>query len=154
MTQFHSDQFMPFQINDIAFELLRDYQPVRNLVWKCRLPDPIERSWRGILAHHLHSVGRGGRFGIWEALKKSADAKPMVSMTMCNVDVCQVLAACSYPICESVGLLDRHERIHQDGVPHAIDKGRRHRLKICLSHASWHVGRDNRYPRRHEHVPM
>src|SRR5262249_30834644 len=123
MAQFHSDQLMPFQIDDVSFELFSDDQSVRNLAWESCLPDLLEGFWRGILAHHLHSVGRGDCFRIWEALEKSAGAKPMVSMTVCNVDGCQVLASCGNPICQRVGLLDRHERIHQDGVPRAVDKG-------------------------------
>src|ERR1700752_856000 len=122
MAQFHSDQLMPFQIDDISFELFSDYQCVRNLAWECRLPDPLERLWRGILAHHLHSVGRGDGFGIWESVEQRTDAKPMVSMTMCNVDGRQRLASCGNPICESGGLLDGGERVHQDCVTHAINK--------------------------------
>jgi hypothetical protein len=34
---------MPFELNDIALELFRDHQPVRNLSWESRLPGPLER---------------------------------------------------------------------------------------------------------------
>ena len=34
MTQFHSDQFMSFEIDDMSFELFSDDQPVRNLPWE------------------------------------------------------------------------------------------------------------------------
>src|ERR1044072_569964 len=107
-----------------------------------------------MLAHELHDVGRCDRLGIWESFKNSADSIPMVSMTVCNVDGCQVLTSCRNPICQSIGLLDRHKGIHQDGVPHAIDEGGRHRLKMCLSYAGRPVASDNGYARRHEHVPV
>jgi len=86
MAQFHGDHFMPFEIDDISFELFSDDQPVRNLPWECRLPDSLEGFCRSILAHHLHGAGRGDCFGTWESLEKSADAEPMISMAMCNVD--------------------------------------------------------------------
>src|SRR6266550_8023280 len=50
MAQFHSDQFTPFEIDDVSLELLSDHQPVRNLVWECLFPDPSRASgdafWR------------------------------------------------------------------------------------------------------------
>src|SRR3989442_312887 len=109
MTKFHGDQLMPFEINDIALELVRDHQPVRNLSWESHLPGPLESLWRGILPHHLHSVGHGDCLRIRKSLEERADSKPMVAMTMCDVDGRQVLASCSHPICKSIGLLDRHE---------------------------------------------
>src|SRR5262245_39969699 len=51
---------MPLQINNIAFRLFLDHQFVRNLIWECRFPDPLECC---ILEHHLHSVAGGDRFG-------------------------------------------------------------------------------------------
>ena len=95
---------------------------------------PLERFWRGILAHHFHGVRRRDDLGIGKSLEKRADSKPMVAMTMGDVDGRQVPASCCDPIGQSVGLRDGHERIDQDGVPYAVDKGRRHRLKKCLSH--------------------
>src|SRR5690348_1015331 len=86
MTELHSDQFVPFQIYYIPFELLRDHQLVRNLPWKSRLPDRTEELRGGILAHNLHRIGRCHRSGVWEPLENSADSKPMVSMAMRNVD--------------------------------------------------------------------
>src|SRR5467141_13094 len=41
MAEFHSDQFLPFQINYIPLKFLSDHQLVRNLPWKRRLPDLI-----------------------------------------------------------------------------------------------------------------
>ena len=91
---------------------------------------------------------------MWESLEKGRDAKPVVSMTKSNVDGCQVLGSCDNPIGQRIRLFDRHERIDQDGVPHAIDKGRRHRLKIRLAHIRRLVASDNRNARGHEYFPM
>jgi hypothetical protein len=106
MTKFDGDQFTSFEINDIALEFFRDHQPLRNLSWESHFPGSLESFWRGIPAHDLYSVGHGDGFRIRKSLEERADAKPMVAMTMCNVDGCQVLASCSDPICKSVGLLE------------------------------------------------
>src|ERR1700741_2804914 len=119
---------MPFKANYISLELLRDHQPVRNLVRKACLP-AFEPFWGGILAHDFHNIGRCDRSSIWKSFKKSARSKPMVSMAVGNVDGCQVLTFCGNPMGQSSGLLDSHKGIHQDGGPHAVDEGRRHRLK-------------------------
>src|SRR4030095_8730480 len=124
---------MPFQINDVPLEFLRDYEPVRNLVWKRRLPD-VEDLWGTTLSHVFHNIGRCEWPSIWESFKNTACSKPVVSMAVGNVDGCQVLTFCCNPICQSIGLLNRHKGIHQDCVPLAIDEGRRHRLKICVSY--------------------
>src|SRR5262245_9402109 len=113
---------MPFKANYISLELLRDHQPVRNLVRKACFP-AFEPLRGGMLAHDFDNSGRCDCSSIWESFKKSACSKPMVSMAVGNVDVCQVPTLCRNPICQSSGLLDRHKGIHQDGVPHAIDEG-------------------------------
>src|SRR5437867_6691928 len=133
---------MPFQINCVRLELLRNYEPVRNLVWKRRLPD-VEDLWGTTLSHVFHNIARCDCSSIWESFKKSARSKPVVSMAVGNVDGCQVLTFCCNPICQSIGLLERHKGIHQDGVLLAIDEGGRHRLKICVSYAARQVASDN-----------
>src|SRR5262245_41876275 len=107
-----------------------------------------------MLAHDSHNTRRCDCSSIWESFKKSADSEPMVSMTVCDVDGCQVLTSCCNPIRQSIRLLDRHKGIYEDGVPRAINNGGRHRLKKCLSYARRQVGSDNGYARRHEHVPV
>src|SRR5262245_51486114 len=126
MTKFHGHQLMSFEFQDIPVEFLRDDQPFWNLTRERRLPE-WEDFWRGIQAHHFHSVGRCDRSRTGKSLEKGAESKPMVSMTMGDVDGCQVLTLARNPVCQSVGLLDRHEGIHQDGVPRTMDEGRRHR---------------------------
>src|SRR5262249_25508447 len=98
MTEFHSDQFVSFQINYIPLELFREYQLVWNLVWEPRLPE-LEVLWGGILAHTLQNVGCCDRSRAWKSFKKGAGSKPMVSMAMGNVDGCQVPVFGCNPIC-------------------------------------------------------
>src|SRR6476660_1806367 len=107
---------MPFKMNDISLELIRDHQPVRNLVRKACLP--AAEPFRGrVLTHDFHDIGRCDGSGIWESLLNSARSEPMVSMTVGNVDGCQVLTLCCNPICKSIGLLNRHKGIHEDSIP-------------------------------------
>jgi len=143
MTEFHGDQFLSFQIDDIAFHLFRENQLVRNLSRESRLPRSVERLRRCIPVHLLHGVGRRDRFGFRESLEKRAEPKPMVTVTMCDVYRCQILALCGNPICESVGLLDRHEGIHEDGVALTVDQGCRRCLKKSLAHARRLVASDD-----------
>src|SRR5437870_716819 len=98
MAEFHCDQVIPLKINYISFELLGDHEPIRNLARKARLPNLLKELWGGMLAHNSHNIWCRDRSSIWESFKKSSDSKPMVSMAMCNIDCCQVLAACRNPI--------------------------------------------------------
>src|SRR5438093_6774074 len=107
-----------------------------------------------MLAHDFHHIGGCDCSSNWESFKKSADSKPVVSMTVCNLDGRQVFTFSYNPVCQSSGLPDRHKGIHEDGVPHAINEGGRHRLKICLSYARRQVGSDNGYAWRHEDGPV
>ncbi len=122
MPEFHRDQVISFQIYCFPLEFLRDHQLVRNLPWKAYLPDSFKGLRGGILPHDLNGLGRRHCFGVWESLQERADSKPMVSMAMRNVDGYQVFIFRRHPICQSVSLLDRHEGIHQDSVPRAIDQ--------------------------------
>src|SRR5690242_9096102 len=99
---------MPFKVNYISLELLRDHQLVWNLVRGTCLP-AFESFRGGILAHDFHNIGRCDRPGIWVSFKKSARPKPMVSMAVRNVDGCQIPALCCNPLRQSIGRLDRHK---------------------------------------------
>src|SRR5438445_743752 len=58
---------MPFQINYITFKLLRDHQPVRNLVWKTRLPDfedLRDLGHLGAVGERLAVAGNAGLVGL------------------------------------------------------------------------------------------
>src|SRR5262245_56103518 len=98
MTEFHCDQVVPLEINYISFELLCDHEPVRDLARKRRLPNLLKDLGGGMLAHNSHNIGCRDGSSIWEAFKKSSNSKPMVPMTMRNIDCCQVLAARCNPI--------------------------------------------------------
>jgi len=78
----------------------------------------------------------------------------MVTVTVRSVDRCQVLAARRNPIHQGVRLLDRDESVDEDGVPLAVDEGRRCRRPHLLFRARGQVTRDSRYAGRHEHVPL
>src|SRR6476620_7586821 len=112
MAEFHCDQFMPLKFNYISFQLLGDHKPLRDLTRKRRLPNLLKDFWGGMLTHDFHNIR--GRYcsSIWEVFKNSSDTKPMISMAMCNIDSCQVLATCPNPICKGICLLDGHKSIN------------------------------------------
>src|SRR6476619_2224627 len=111
MAKFHCDQVVSLKINYISFELLCDHEPVRDLARKARLPNLPKYLWGGMLAHNSHNIRCSYCTSIWEALKKSSDSKPMVSMAMRNIDCCQVLAACGNPIHQDISLLASHKGV-------------------------------------------
>src|SRR5437660_9663402 len=78
----------------------------------------------------------------------------MVAMAVRSVDRRQVLAARRDPIHERTGLLDGDEGVDQNGVPLAVDEGRRYRRPHPLFRAWRRVADDNGYAGRHEHVPL
>src|SRR5512133_3640863 len=98
MAEFHCDQVMPFELNYVSIELRGDHKPPRDLTRKRRLPNLLKDLWRGMLTHDFHNIRRRYCSGIRKAFKDSSDSKPMISMAMCNIDSCQILAACRNPI--------------------------------------------------------
>src|SRR2546425_1029812 len=78
----------------------------------------------------------------------------MVAVAVRSVDRRQVLAARRDPIHERTGLLDGDEGVDQNGVPLAVDEGRRYRRPHPLFRAWRRVADDNGYAGRHEHVPL
>src|ERR671918_2023281 len=123
MAKFYYGQVLSFKINYIPLQLLSDHKLVRDLSRKCRLPNLFKYLWRGLLTHDFHSIRRRNCFSIWEPFKESSDSKPMISMSMCNIDSCQVLATCCNPICQCICLLDGRKSVHQDCISHTMDQG-------------------------------
>src|SRR5438093_13163413 len=121
MTKSDRDEFMPFKIQYVPLELLRDDQPVRNQARKTCLPE-TQNFGRDVGAHDFDDFGRRDRSRMREALEKSADSEPMVSVTMRDVNGRQVLALRRNPIRQCIGLLDRHEGIDENGVALAMDE--------------------------------
>jgi hypothetical protein len=77
----------------------------------------------------------------------------MVAVAVGDIDRCQVLAARLDPIHQGVRLLDRDESVDQDGVPLAVDEGRRYRRPHLLFRARGQVAGDSGDAGRHEYVP-
>ena len=76
-----------------------------------------------MLTHDFHNIRRRYCSSIREAFKKSCDSKPMISMTMCNIDGCQVLAICCNQICQFICLLVGHKGVDENSISLAIDEG-------------------------------
>jgi hypothetical protein len=69
MPEFHCDQVAPFEIDHISLELIGDHGPVQDLARKPRLPEALEKLWRGLLAHESHNIGCGDCSGIGETIQ-------------------------------------------------------------------------------------
>src|SRR4029077_15418682 len=123
VTKFHNDQLRAFEIDYIPFELFRDYQLVWNLARKSWLPSAVERLRGGVLSHDLNCIGRRNYFGVRESIEKCANSKPMVSMTVGNVDDCQILAFGGDPICQTIGLLGCQIGVDEHTVLVSVDEG-------------------------------
>src|SRR2546425_11125998 len=89
MTKSDRDQFMPFKIQYVPLELLRDGRPVRNQARKTCLPE-AQNFGRGVGAHDFDDFGRRDSSRMREAFEKSTESEPMVSVTMRDVNGRQV----------------------------------------------------------------
>ena len=78
----------------------------------------------------------------------------MIAVAVRSVDHRQVLAARRDPIHQSAFLFDRDESVDQDGVPLAVNEGRRYRRPHLLFRARRQVARDSGDSGRHEHLPV
>jgi hypothetical protein len=75
-------------------------------------------------------------------------------MAVSGIDRRQALAARRNPICQGASLLDGDKGIDEDGVPLAVDEGRRYRRPHRLLRAWKQVAVDTGNARRHKHVPV
>src|SRR5262249_42177418 len=88
---------------------------------------------RCLLAHNPDYMRRRDKAGARKSLQDGTGTEEMITVAMRSIDRRQVLAARPDSIHQGVFLLDRDERVDEDGVPPAIDEGRRYRgtVKTC-----------------------
>ena len=153
MTEFNSDEIVPFKIDHVSAELLGHHQFLGNLTRESG-PPRGETLWRRIPLHHFDGVRRRHDSGVWKSLEDGTNPEPMIAVTMCDVDGRQILVLGRDPICQGGGLLDGHERIHEDGVTRAVDERGRHRLEKRLVYSFRPLRLSDRYARRHKHFPF
>jgi len=137
----------------MSLKLLGHHQVLRDLTGESGPPGC--QALRGrIPLHHFDCIRRRHDPGVWKSLENGANAKPVISVAMRDVDGRQVLLLGREPIRESLGLFDGHERIDEESVALAVNEGRRHRLEIRLSYTCRPLGHGDGYAWSYEHVPL
>src|SRR5229473_5704504 len=116
-SEWHTDQIVAFQVNDISGQLFGDCKMAGNLVGKTRIPKCGERLWRCLLAHNLNHFRSRNETGIWKSLQNCSGAKEMIAVAMGGVYRRQILSAGRNPIRQGAGLLDGNRGVDQDSVP-------------------------------------
>src|SRR5918996_3294160 len=154
MSERHSDQIAPFEINDVSSQFFGDHKMIGNLTGETRIPERREELRRRLLGHDLDYVGRRNKAGAGKSFQNCTCAEEVVAVAVRRVDRRQVLAARLDPIHERACLLDGDKGVDKDGVALAGDESRRHWRPQPLCRAWGQVARDSGDAGRHEHVPV
>src|SRR5216684_7081295 len=116
-SEWHTDQIVAFQVNDISGQLFGDCKMAGNLVGKTRIPKRGERLWRCLLAHNLNHFRPRDEAGTWKSLQNCAGTTEMIAVAMGGVDRSQILSAGRNPIRQGARLLDGNRGVDQNSVP-------------------------------------
>src|SRR5216684_742229 len=122
-SEWHTDQIVAFQVDDVSGQLFGNCKMAGNLAGKTRIPKRSERLWRCLLAHNLNHIWPRDETGTWKSLQNCTGAKEMIAVAMGCVDSRKILAFCCNPIRQGASLLDRNRSVDQDSVALAVNKG-------------------------------
>src|SRR6266852_4082718 len=122
-SEWHTDQIVAFQVDDVSGQLFGNCKMVGNLPGKTRIPKRTERLWRCLLAHNLNHLRPRDKAGTWKSLQDCTGAEEMIAVAMGGVDRRQILSARRNPIRQGACLLDRNRGVDQDSVPLPRNKG-------------------------------
>src|SRR6266446_3572356 len=115
-SEWHTNEIVAFEANDVSGQLFRDRKLTRNLVGKARIPERLERLWRCLLPHNLDDFRPRDETGTWKSLENCTGPKEMIAVAMRGVDRRQILAPRHQPIHEGARLVDRNGSVDQDSV--------------------------------------
>src|SRR6202049_1431379 len=121
-SEWHTDQIVAFQVNDVSGQLFGNCKMAGNLAGETRIPKRSERLWRCLLAHNLNHIRPRDKAGTWKSLQNRTGAKEMIAVAMGGVDCRQILSARHNPICQGARLLDGNRGVDQDSVALPRDK--------------------------------
>src|SRR6202049_3780208 len=122
-SEWHTDQIVAFQVNDVSGQLFGNCEMAGNLAGKTRMPKRSERLWRCLLAHNLNHIRPRDKAGTWKSLQNCTGAKEMIAVAMGGVDRRQILSTRRNPIRQGSRLLDGNRGVDQDGVSFPGNKG-------------------------------
>src|SRR6267142_1855617 len=115
-SEWHTDEIVAFEANDVSGQFFRDCKLTRNLIGKARIPERLERLWRCLPPHDLNNFGPRHETGTWKSLENCIGPKEMIPVAMRGVDRREILAPRHQPIHEGARLLDRNGNVDQDSV--------------------------------------
>src|SRR6185295_251641 len=115
-SEWHTDEIVAFQVNDVSSQRFRDRKLTRNLAGKARVPKRLERLWRCLLSHDLDDFRPRHETGTWKSLQNGAGAKEMIAVAMGGIDRRQILSARDNPLRQGARLLDGNRSVDQDRV--------------------------------------
>src|SRR5712692_3252909 len=116
-SEWHTDQIVAFQVDDVSGQLFGNCKMAGNLAGKTRIPKRSERLWRCLLAHNLNHIRPRDETGTWKSLQNCTAAKEMIAMAMGGVDRRQILSTRRNPIRQGSSLPGGNRGVDQDGVP-------------------------------------
>src|SRR6266849_1117590 len=116
-SEWHTDQIVAFQVDDVSGQLFGNCKMAGNLAGKTRIPKRSERLWRCLLAHNLNHLRPRDETGTWKLLQNCTGAKEMIAVAMGGVDRCQILPARRSPIRQGSRLLDSNRSVDQNSIP-------------------------------------
>src|SRR6202022_4883742 len=91
-SEWHTDQIVAFQVNDVSGQLFGNCKMAGNLAGKTRIPKGRERLWRCLLTHKLNHIRPRDKAGTWKSLQNYTGAKEMIAVAMRGVDRRQFLS--------------------------------------------------------------
>src|SRR5260370_7325286 len=92
-SEWHTDQIVAFQVNDVSGQLFGNCKMAGNLAGKTRIPKRREGLWRCLLAHNLNHIRPRDKAGTWKSLQNCTRAKEMVPIAMRRVHRRQILSS-------------------------------------------------------------
>src|ERR1700736_5907375 len=93
VSEWHTDQIVAFQVNDVSGQLFGNCKMAGNLAGKTRIPKRSERLWRCLLAHNLNHIRPHDETGTRKSRQNYTGAEEMIAVAMSSVDRRQILSA-------------------------------------------------------------
>src|SRR5713101_7093345 len=110
-SEWHTDQIVAFQVNDVSGQLFGNCKMAGNLAGKARVPKRSERFCRCLLAHNLNYIWQRDETGTWKSLQNCTGAEEMIAVAVGGVDRRQIFSARHNPIRQRARLLDRNRGV-------------------------------------------
>src|SRR6476646_10014214 len=85
-SEWHADEIVAFQANDVSGQFFRDRKVTRDLIGKARIPERLERLRRCLLPHDLDDLRPRDETGTWKSRENCTGPKEMIPVAMRRID--------------------------------------------------------------------